>query len=267
MPNDPDPAPRTALTPAQRWMLGGVAAVVALLLAVVAAFALGGDDESTATTTTTTSSSTTTEPTTTTGSTTTTTTTTTFTPEVDPYDVAFPSPNDSRRFQAPEPAAQAYATDVLGFTEVVLGAADEGATGATEVVVQDRADGPKTRIELIQHDGGAWYVAGSSTDDIAVTQPTPGASLATPFETTGEALAFEGAVEVLVLAQGDPAPLGSGTVTGSGVPPAGPFSGQISYTPPAEATPGVLVYRIRSPEDGRVVQATSFRARLTPLSS
>ena len=257
------PTSRFALTDAQTWVLVGLAIVV--LLAILAVIVLpdddGDEDEAVGTTTT----STTTEPTTTT--TTEATTTTTFAPAVDPFSVAFPAPDSSRSFESAPSAARAYATDVLGFSELVLGPAQDAGDGTTEVVVQDREDGPETTVQLLQHESGPWYVLGSTTPDIVVNQPTAGASLATPFETAGEALAFEGNVEVLVLGQTDPVPLGTGTVTGSGVPPAGPFSGRISYAPPAEATAGILVYRVHSPEDGRVVQATSLRVRLTALQS
>lgn len=266
-PPPPGPEPRAGLTDAQRWTLGGVGAVVVLLIVVVAILAAGGDEDETASTTTTTSgagSTTTTEPTTTTEGTT---TTTTFTPTVDPFDVAFPSPEGSRSFEAAPAAARAYATEVLGFTELVLGAEQPTGDETAEVVVQDREDGPETTIELLRSADGAWYALGSSTEDVVVSQPAPGTSLATPFETSGEALAFEGSVEVLVLSQDDPQPLGQGTVTGSGSPPAGPFDGDISFTPPAGPTAGILVYRVSSPEDGRVVQATSFRVRLTNLTS
>jgi hypothetical protein len=258
------PSTGTGLTDAQKWTLGGVAAVVVLLALAVVLLAGNADDDDAGPTTTTSAETTTTEAPTTTEEQTT--TTTTFSPAVDPYDVAFPSPEGSRRFEAPAAAARAYATDVLGFSELVLGGPRQTGEDAAEVVVQDRDDGPDTVVSL-QRAEGTWFVLGSSTEDIVVTQPVPGTSLATTFETTGEALAFEGNVEVLVLAQDDPTPLGQGTVTGSGVPPAGPFEGDITFTAREAATPGILVYLVRSPEDGRVVQATSFRVRLTTLAT
>ena len=260
---------RTPLTDTQRWTIAGVAAVATLLIVTLFVVSAGEDDDDTdvATDTTTTTSA----PEETTTSTTTepeeTTTTAPFAPAADPFSVAFPSPLDSRSFEAPPAAARAYATDVLGFTELVLDGPTTTGEGAAEVAIRDREDGPTTLVSLEQRDDGAWYVIGSETEDIVVTAPGPGTSLATPFETTGEALAFEGTVEVVVLAQADPAPLGQGIVTGSGTPPAGPFSGTIEFRSPTEPTPGVLVYRVRSPEDGRVVQATSLRVRLTPFTS
>jgi hypothetical protein len=262
---------RTPLTDAQRWTVAGVAAVATLLVVALLVVSTGDDGDGDLATGTTSSSSTTTAVEETTTSTTeapeTTTTTTTFTPVVDPFAVAFPSPNDSRSFDAPASAARSFATDVLGFTELVLGSATPTGEATAEVVIQDREDGPETRVSVQQMEDGAWYVVGAATDDIRVATPTPGTSLASPFETTGEALAFEGNVEVLVLAQDDPMPIGQGVVTGSGTPPAGPFEGRIDFTPPPEPVAGVLVYRIHSPEDGRVVRATAVPVRLTPFTS
>ncbi|MFP5322432.1 MAG: Gmad2 immunoglobulin-like domain-containing protein [Acidimicrobiia bacterium] len=266
-PTPHEPEPRTGLSDAQRWTLGGLVALVVLLVVVIGVVAAGDDDEDVADTTTTTTTeapTTTSEPTTTSAPEET--TTTTFEPDVDPYEVAFPSPEASRSFEAPAAAARAYATDVLGFTELVIGAPSEGDGDRTEVVVQSREDGPETVVGLLRA-GDRWYVTGSETADISVAEPAPGTSLASPFRTSGEALAFEGTVEVLVLSQTQDAPLGQGVVTGSGTPPAGPFQGEISFTPPTEATPGVLVYRVTSPEDGRVVAATSLPVRLTTLTS
>jgi hypothetical protein len=260
---------RTPLTDAQRWTIAGVAAVATLLVValLVVSASDDGDDADLATGTSTTTTEPIEETTTTEAPEETTTSTTTFTPTVDPFAVAFPSPDGSRRFDAPVAAARAFATDVLGFTELVLGGPAPTGEGTADVAVQDREDGPVTTVSLEQLDEGAWYVVGAATEDITVAVPGPGTSLASPFETSGEALAFEGTVEVLVLRQVDPAPVGQGIVTGSGVPPAGPFQGRIEFTPPEEPVAGVLVYRVTSPEDGRVVQATALRVRLTPFTS
>ena len=260
---------RTPLTDAQRWTIAGVAAVATLMVVALLVVTASDDDDAETATTSTTTTTPAVEETTTTSTTqpADTTTTVPFTPAVEPFEVAFPSPMDSRRFEAPTAAARAYATDVLGFTELIIGAPSDVGGDTAEVVIQDREDGPVTRVELMQGENGSWFVLGSTTDDISVTAPAPGTSLASPFDTSGEALAFEGSVEVLVLAQGDPTPIGQGVVTGSGTPPPGPFSGRIEFQPPEEPVPGVLVYRTRSPEDGRVVQATSVRVRLTPFTS
>lgn len=261
---------RTPLTDAQRWTIAGVAAVATLL--VVALFVVtSGDDDTDVATDTTTSTTAPEEDETTTSTTTTepeeTTTTAAFTPVVDPFAVAFPSPLDSRSFEEPQAAARAFATEVLGFTELVIDGPTPTGEAQAEVVVRSREGGPETVIALEQHDGGAWYVLGATTEDITVDAPTPGTSLASPFETTGQALAFEGTVQVVVLVQGDPAPIGEGFVTGSGSPPAGPFSGSIEFQPPEEPVAGTIVYRIQSEEDGQVTHAAAVRVRLTPFTS
>lgn len=250
--------PRTSLTDAQKWILGGVAAV-AVILALVAVVLAGGDDDggdvaagSSTTTTTEETTTTTTEVT----------TTTQFSQPVDSYAVTFPSPTDSRRFDAPAPAARAYATDVLGFTELALGEIGGSQDDTAEVTLTDREGGPETVVQLERLEG-SWFVTGSQAPHIEVSEPSPGTALATPFQTSGRALAFEGTVDVLVLEQGSPLPRGTGFVMGSGTPPPGPFSGRIVYTAPDEPLPGVLVYRTLSAEDGRVLQATSFPVRLT----
>lgn len=257
----------TTLTDTQRWTIAGVAAVATLL--VVTLFVVSADDDDDADLAAGTSTTTTTEPVEDTSTTTEApeTTTTTFTPVVDPFGVAFPSPEDSRRFDAAPAAARAFATDVLGLTELVLAGAVETGEDTATVNVQDREDGPETVMSLQRMEDGAWYVLGATTEDITVDAPTPGTSLATPFETSGQALAFEGTVQVVVLAQGDPAPIGEGFVTGSGTPPPGPFNGRIEFRPPEEPAAGVVVYRIHSPEDGRVVRAAAVRVRLTPFTS
>ncbi len=255
-----DHAMSRSLSQAQRWVLGGVAAVAGLLVVLVLVLdGLGDDDDDVETA----ASSTTSAETTTSTSTTTSSTTTTFSSEVDAFAVAFPSPDDSRRFDTAPAAARAYATDVLGFTEVEIGTLVEDGTDAGVVPISDRPEGPETRIAVERMGDGTWFVTGSATDDIVVETPVAGAALGTPFETTGRALAFEGTVDVLVLRQSSATPVGTGFVMGSGTPPAGPFEGRVFFGGQAPDVPGVLVYRELSAEDGHVVKATSFPVRLT----
>ena len=77
-------------------------------------------------------------------------------------------PNFSRRFDAPAAAARAFATDVLGFTELVLGGAIPTGEGTAMVPVQQREGGPDTVISLQQMEDGAWYALGASTEDITI---------------------------------------------------------------------------------------------------
>lgn len=250
----------------RKWVYGGLSVAAAVLLIIVGVAVFADDDDErdviadSTSTTTTEATTTTTEATTTT--TEATTTTQPFVSDVDPYAVAFPDPTTSRRFEDPEPAAQAYATEVLGFTDLEMGEFLAGDSRSGEIEISDRPDGPVTVVMLRLMDDDTWFVLGSSSGDITVEEPAAGDSLSSPFETSGTALAFEGTVQVVVLALGQDEPLGEGFVTGSGSPPAGPFEGEISFTAPAEDTPGVVVYFTGSGEDGHVQQATSFPVRL-----
>lgn len=248
----------------QKWIYSGLAAAAVIVLVIVGFVVIGGDDDETDVTADTTSTTDTTTTTSTSSSTSTSTTTMPFAPDVDPFEVAYPSPMTSQRFQSPDSAAQAYATEVLGFTELVVGQYQAGDNRSGEIPITDREGNPTTTVLVRQMEDNTWFVLGSIADDITVDEPAAGEPVASPFDTTGSALAFEGTVQVLVRAQDDPAVLGEGVVTGSGVPPAGPFAGSIEFSPPAEETPGVLVYRTMSAEDGHVMQATSMPVRLQP---
>lgn len=250
----------------RRWIYGAASAAAVVLLVVAGVVALGGDDDSdvVADSTTSTSEETTSTTSTTTSSTTTSTSTTTeaFAPAVDPFAVAYPAPMTSQRFESPESAAQTYAMEVLGFTELVVGEYRAGDSRSGEMPVTDREGGPETTILVRQMEDDTWFVLGSVTEEITVDVPQSGDTISSPFETSGTALAFEGTVNVEVRPQDDPEPIGEGFVTGSGVPPAGPFEGSIEFEAPADETAGIVVYREYSAEDGHVRKATSFPVRL-----
>lgn len=255
----------TANDTRNRWIIGALSAAAAVVLVLVAVTVFSDDDDdgdtdvAAETTTSTSADSTTTS---TTPATTTSSTTTTFAPVVDRYQVAFPSPDIARRFDAPEPAAQAYGSEVLGFTDLVVGEFRPGDSRSGEVPISDREGGRETTLLLRQMDDDSWFVLGSTTENITVDQPVASDPVDAPFVTSGSALAFEGNVVVQVLTQDDLELLGEGFVTGSGVPPAGPFEGEIDFQSPREERPGIVVYLVRSPEDGRVTEAVSFPVRL-----
>ena len=253
-----EPTPTETRT---RWIIGALSAAAAAVLVLVVVTVVSDDDDD-ADVAADTTTSTTAETTTTTDAPTSTTTTTTFAPVVDPYGVAFPSPGTSRRFESPESVAQAYATDVLGFTQLEVGEFRQGDSRSGEVPITDRPDGRETLVLVRRMEDDSWFALGSTTDNITVDQPAAGDAVESPFETTGSALAFEGTVAVQVLAQDDLEVLGESFVTGSGVPPAGPFEGEIEFEPPAEDEPGIVVYLVHSAEDGHVTEATSFPVRL-----
>ncbi len=244
----------------QRWMIGAASVAAALLIGAVAFVATNDDDSGVATESTSTTSSTSTPSTT--AAETTTTTGAPFVPDVDPYAVAYPSPLTSQRFDSPDAVAGSYATEVLGFTELIQSEFFEGDSRSGEFEITDREGNPTSTVFVRQMEDDAWYVLGSEATDVTVEKPDAGDAVTSPFETSGTALAFEGNVDVTVRAQDDPETIGEGFVTGSGVPPAGIFEGEIEYTAPSAETPGIVIYRTLSAEDGHVLQATSFPVRL-----
>lgn len=242
----------------QRWMIAAASVAAALLIGAVAFVAIDDDDAGVATestpTTAATSSTTAAETTSTTGA--------PFVADVDPYSVAYPSPRSSQRFDSPDAVANSYATEVLGFTELVQSEFFEGDSRSGEFAITDRDGNPTTTVFVRQMEDDTWFVLGSGATDVTVEKPEAGDAVSSPFETAGIALAYEGTVDVVVRTQDDPGPIGEGFVTGSGVPPADMFVGEIEFTPPPEDAPGIVIYRTLSAEDGHVLQATSFPIRL-----
>ncbi len=109
-----------------------------------------------------------------------------------------------------------------------------------------------------------WYVLGTQTSTIRVTQPQPSARIASPVRVAGRALAFEGTVQVRVTQDryGKDILLGSGIVTGGGDVPR-PFQGQISFRPPTGTT-GSIIFAELSAANGEVSRATVIRVRFSP---
>jgi hypothetical protein len=160
---------------------------------------------------------------------------------------AWPRPSSDVRFDDPVAAANSFARFYVHFAAPVVGAFRAGDSRSGEVPVQPRAGGPETTVLVRQLSDGHWYVTGATTADITVDQPAAGATLACPQAVSGRALAFEGTVQVRMDAyqpDGRRVTLGQGTVTGSGSPPAGPFTGDIACTIPGGVeSSGVVMFR------------------------
>ena len=202
----------------------GAAVFVVAVLVAGALVVTDRDPVATEDTTTTTSETTTTSTTTTT--TESTTTTTTFTPTVDPAVPVWPRVASSQRFDDPVSAARSFAVDFVGMIDPVVGAFQAGDARSGEVPVQPRADGPVTTILVRQLEDDTWFVLGAGTDDIRLDTPTAGTQIDCPLRLTGEALAYEGTVQVSIRADAADEPIGTGFVTGGGGPSA-PFDGTV----------------------------------------
>jgi hypothetical protein len=240
--------------------VGAAAAVVAVVVGFVA---LTGDDDQdldVAGTTTTLESTTTTEETTTTEQ-----TTTTFAPTVDPATPVWPQVATSQRFDSPEAVAHSFAVDYLGFVDPVMGAFQQGDTRSGEVPVQPTAEGPTSTILVRQLEDDTWFVIGADTADITLDEPAAGADIDCPVHVAGEALAFEGHVDVAVRADAVEEPVGTGFVTGGGGP-AAPFQGDIDCDLSQLDDGmhyGAIVLSTASGEDGRIWTAEVIRIQLT----
>jgi hypothetical protein len=239
-----------------RWLyaLGGAAAAVAVVVGVLAV--TGDDDEEpvltddTTTTTESTTTTTTTEPTTT--------STTTFTAVVDPAVPIFPDPATSRRFDAPEALVQAFVTEMVGMTSPVVGPFQQGDSRSGEVEVRGFPQGAPTVVLVRQLEDDTWFVIGAETDSIRPAQPVSGATVSSPQALTGQAYAFEGTVQVRMLADGASQPVGATFVTGRGDGVLGDYSGQIEFDP-AGAQHGVLLYTSEGGEDGSPIAFVAHR--------
>lgn len=217
----------------------------------------GGDTSAGSTTSASTTSSTSVGTTT---SVATTATSTTTTPPTSFVPAVWPWLDSSTRYDDPIDAARGFAEDFLGFRDPVLGPYQAGDGRSGEVELQPSDDGPITTVLVRQVSGDdSWWVIGAATANIQVTSPDALEEVDSPLEVKGEALAFEGSVDVDLLADGSSTPIASGSVTGGGTELA-PFEGSFEFDWPDEAG-GAVVFRTTSAEDGQVLEASVVRIR------
>lgn len=106
--------------------------------------------------------------------------------------------------------------------------------------------------------------APEATEEIVISSPTDGAAIKSPLTVTGQGKGFENNLAVDILDE-DGQVIGQGFVTvNAEFGQYGPFSGEITFTPPAAAQVGrVAVYRI-SPRDGAIEELASVSVKLEP---
>lgn len=181
-----------------------------------------------------------------------------------------------KTFRDPVATAQGFATTYLGMDNPVTFPFSATGPGAGDVGVGPRySEGhttianPQARFTVVlrqlgtQGTTGPWVVIGAASPEIVVVTPGVGAKVASPLRTTGQALAFEGAVSVTVREDGMVAAqsLGKGTVTGGG-DQLRAFSGDVKFRAPTKPA-GAVAYVELSAADGHVVKATVVRVRFT----
>lgn len=181
----------------------------------------------------------------------------------------WPRPSSEVRFDDPVAAARSFAVYVAQFEDPVVGEFRQGDSRSGEVSVQPFENAPATEVLVRRLSDDNWYVIGSLTEDITVDQPASGVTLSSPQPLSGQALAFEGHVQVQLLGyrpDGRSERLALSYVTGSGAPPAGPFTGSLDWSRgSAELEPtGVVVFWTtdESLEVGGSLQVVAIPVRL-----
>jgi hypothetical protein len=233
----------------------GIAAAAAAVAVVVGVLAITRDDDKIRTAGTT---STTDGTTSSTDSTSSSTTTSAVPATVDPTTPVFPDPASSRRFDDPVAVARAFATDMVGFSDPVLGSFAQGDSRSGEVEVRAFAQGQPTTVLVRQLEDDTWFVLGASVASIRLDTPAAGATIGSPQALAGAAQAFEGHVAVHLYVDGVNEQIGEAFVTGRG-DAMGDFTGELTFTLPAGAQHGVLVLVEPSAKDGATIAATVIR--------
>ena len=235
-------------------VLLGIGAVAAAAAIIVGVLAVTGDDQKIDTVATTTTAAdqvttTTTSPT----------TTTPVTGAVDPSVPVFPDATSSRRFDDPVAATRAFAVELLGFADPILGDFAQGDTRSGEVEVRSFAQGSPTTVLVRQLQDDTWFVIGASVASIRLDTPAAGSTISSPQPLQGAAYAFEGRVVVRLYADGITEPIADTFVMGRGDGVLADFTGQLDFTLPAGAKHGVLVLFEPSAKDGSTSAATVIR--------
>ncbi len=153
--------------------------------------------------------------------------------------VVWPEPATESRFTDPMAAATSFAVDLVGFTDPVVGAFQQGDSRSGEIEVRPREDGPVTLVFVRQVAGDdSWWVIGAVTESIEVDEPAPQQAIDDPVRLTGRARAFEGTVGVRIVADGSADPVGEGFVTGSGDGTLGAFDAEVRFATTGAAAGG-----------------------------
>ena len=226
------------------------------------------DTSTSAADTTTTAPDTTTSSTSTTTSTTTAPTTSdapttvpTTQPPTDDLEVAlWPEASGPVGYTDPVALVQDFAEEFVGMDDPVVGAFRPGDSRSGEVEVRADAGATLATTVTVRQLGpnDLWWVLGAASENITVDSPEALEVVSSPLELRGSALAFEGTVTVTLWEDGATAPLATTFVTGSGAPPPGPFTGELTFGEPSTEG-GALLFTSESGEDGSVVEFAALR--------
>ncbi len=195
------------------------------------------------------------------GGSTTSTTTTTTVPVLhfQPHDAVWPYFNDGVRYITPRAAALNFAQTYVGMSSPTTGTfTPVGATAGT-VAVRPSVGGPVTLVGVYEDvNSKTWWVSGSTTANIRVSDPQPGSLVHSPLHTAGTSTAFEAVVNVHVRADGLSTPLVSSVVMGGSNGVMGNFTKDFAFDT-TTSSDGAVIFSVRSAKDGSVIEATVVR--------
>ena len=162
-------------------------------------------------------------------------------------------------FTSPVAAARGFAVDFVGFRSPIVGAFRQGDSRSGEVDVRAKPAGPVTTVLVRQLGGGGrWFVLGSLTSNLQLSQPAASTKVSSPLRLRGTSTAFEANVSVEIRQDGARQPIGTGTVMGGSMGEMGPFDGTVAFRRPS-AKAGAVLLLTYSAEDGRVWEASTVR--------
>jgi hypothetical protein len=173
--------------------------------------------------------------------------------------VVWPFAQSSTRYDDPSEAVRAFATELVGFEDPIVGPFMQGDNRSGEIEVRAKEQGPATTVFVRQFGADdTWWVMGSVTENITIDDPHPQGAVDNPLQLSGRSRAFEATVDVSVVADGNTEPVGTGFVMGGSGPDFGPFSGSIPFESPHGGWGSVILYT-RSAENGQVWEAATVR--------
>jgi hypothetical protein len=172
----------------------------------------------------------------------------------------------------PSEVAGRYASEELGWSlpdeagvaSPVNGSASEGWSTSVEIYPmigegQQKIPGPSHVVSLIGLKGAerpVWFVSGIVDENITVTDPKPGSSIASPAEVAGTGLTYEGNIVVTVI-DDTGRKLGQQPTTAGGSEPV-PFKGSVPYDTPHSET-GIVMFEGGSGIEGPNTDVTVVR--------
>ena len=175
--------------------------------------------------------------------------------------VVWPPIGSSTTYPDPVEAARAFAAELVGFIEPVVGEFTELDETSGEVGVRPVAEGPLTMVQVRREaDAETWSVTGSTTEEILPRSPASGDEVSSPVQLEGTSTAFEGTVQVSVR-DADAQPLGAGFVTGGSMGEMGPFAESLAFDAPATSTGSIALYTLSMEDGGGVLAAAVVPVR------